>query len=92
MVTPQQMATRQDKIGETASFTKLVSPSASYPLDEPRAPISILTPAKRAALIACLMKIEVSGVPTLTANDFSVGDKGRRGPEPILGHRDSGLC
>ena len=54
MVTPQQMATRQDKIGETASFTKLVSPPASYPLNEPRAPISILTPAKRAALIACL--------------------------------------
>jgi hypothetical protein len=54
MATPQQMATLQDKIGETPSFTKLLSPSASYLLDEPRAPISILTPAKRAALIACL--------------------------------------
>jgi hypothetical protein len=35
-------------------WRKLVSPPASYPLNEPRAPISKLTPAKRAAFIACL--------------------------------------
>jgi len=47
-----QVMTLQEKIGETAS-RGTPEPHTLTP-DEPRAPISILTPAKRAALIACL--------------------------------------
>jgi len=46
MATPQEMTTLQEKIGATAS--RNTAPN------EPRAPLSILTPAKCAALIACL--------------------------------------
>ena len=56
MSTSQEMTTLQEKTGALYSRT-LISPPASHTLttNEPRAPISILTPAKRAALIACLI-------------------------------------
>ena len=56
MVTPQEANAPQEKIG-TIALNERTSPLVLHPLapDEPRAPISILTPAKRAALIACLI-------------------------------------
>ena len=57
MVTLQETSTLQEKIGATAPLNERTSPPVLHPLaphDEPRAPISILTPAKRTALIACL--------------------------------------
>ena len=50
------MSTPQE-IGASHSCSLLASPLALHTLtpNEPRAPISILTPAKRAALIACLI-------------------------------------
>jgi len=55
MAIPQEMTTIQEKIGAIASHSELISPPASsLAPNEPRAPISILTPAKRAALMACL--------------------------------------
>jgi hypothetical protein len=56
MPTPQEITTPKEKIGASYS-SPLTSPQALHTLtpDEPRAPISILTPAKRAALIACLI-------------------------------------
>ena len=56
MSTSQEMTTLQEKTGASHSRT-LISPPASHALtpNEPRAPISILSPAKRAALIACLI-------------------------------------
>ena len=56
MSTSQEMAALQEKTGASYSRT-LISPPASHALtpNEPRAPISILSPAKRAALIACLI-------------------------------------
>jgi hypothetical protein len=57
MPTPQEITTPKEKIGESHSRSPLTSPPALHTLtpDEPRAPISILTPAKRAALVACLI-------------------------------------
>ena len=57
MPTPQEITTLKEKIGESHSRSPLTFPPALHTLtsDEPRAPISILTPAKRAALIACLV-------------------------------------
>ena len=57
MPTPQEITTPKEKIGASDSRGPLTSPPASHTLNpnEPRAPISILTPAKRDALIACLI-------------------------------------
>ena len=56
MATLQETMTLQEKIGAIASLNERISPPVLHPLapHEPRAPISILTPAKRTALIACL--------------------------------------
>ena len=56
MATPQETTMLPEKSGATASGGKPISPPESYTLapNEPRAPISILTPAKRIALVACL--------------------------------------
>jgi hypothetical protein len=55
MATPRETTTLQGKIGSIACYGESISPAASsLAPNEPRAPISILTPAKRAALIACL--------------------------------------
>jgi hypothetical protein len=55
MATPPETTTLQVKMGSIARHGESTSPPASsLAPNEPRAPISILTPAKRAALIACL--------------------------------------
>jgi hypothetical protein len=55
MATPRETTTLQGRIGSIACYGESISPAASsLAPKEPRAPISILTPAKRAALIACL--------------------------------------
>jgi hypothetical protein len=55
MATPRETTTLQGKIGSIACHGDSMSPAASsLAPNEPKAPISILTPAKRAALIACL--------------------------------------
>jgi hypothetical protein len=49
------MITLEDDAVEPASRSKLISPSPVFllALGEPRAPIAILSPAKRNALVAC---------------------------------------
>jgi hypothetical protein len=55
MATPRETTTLQGKIGSIACHGDSMSHAASsLAPNEPKAPISILTPAKRAALIACL--------------------------------------
>jgi len=57
MPTAQEITTPKEEIGASHSRSPLTSPQALPTLtpNEPRAPISILTPAKRAALVACLI-------------------------------------